>query len=154
MQTPYFLMARRWKAFLCLLVGELTRPRRPGFKGHTIEFMIILDPYSEPLFRTPMDPFGFFVLRGCVIFFCPKKLRCFLDTRGCVIFFLSQGVLWFFCPKMLCDFFIPRGCVNFFCPKGLLHFFVLRDCVIPPEIAWFFCCPERLHDFCLSREVA
>ena len=34
----------------------ITRPRRPGFKGH--EFMIILEPYLGPLFGTPMDPFG------------------------------------------------------------------------------------------------
>ena len=26
-----------------------TRPRRPGFKGHPIEFMIILDPYFGPV---------------------------------------------------------------------------------------------------------
>ena len=35
-----------------------TRPRRPGFKGHPIGFMIILEPYLGPLFGTPMDPFG------------------------------------------------------------------------------------------------
>ena len=34
-----------------------TRPRRPGFKGHLIEFLIILDPYLGPLFGTPMDSF-------------------------------------------------------------------------------------------------
>jgi hypothetical protein len=27
-----------------------TRPRRPGFKGHPIEFMITLDPFFGPLF--------------------------------------------------------------------------------------------------------
>ena len=36
----------------------ITRPRRPGFKGHPIEFMIILEPYLGPLFGTPMDLFG------------------------------------------------------------------------------------------------
>ena len=35
----------------------ITRPRRPGFKGHPIEFMIIFYPYLGPLLRTPMDPF-------------------------------------------------------------------------------------------------
>ena len=35
-----------------------TRPRRPGFKGHPIYFMIILEPYLGPLFGTHMDPFG------------------------------------------------------------------------------------------------
>ena len=35
----------------CLLFGinqtiGTTRPRRPGFKGHPIEFMIFLDPYG------------------------------------------------------------------------------------------------------------
>ena len=35
-----------------------TRPRRPGFKGHPIEFMIILEPYLGTLFGTPMNPFG------------------------------------------------------------------------------------------------
>ena len=35
-----------------------TRPRRPGFKGHPIEFMIILDPFFGTLFWTPIDPFG------------------------------------------------------------------------------------------------
>ena len=34
----------------------ITRPRRPGFKGHPIEFMIILDPIFTPN-CTPMDPF-------------------------------------------------------------------------------------------------
>ena len=34
-----------------------TRPRRPGFKGHPIEFMIFLDPYFGPL-ETGLNPFG------------------------------------------------------------------------------------------------
>ena len=34
-----------------------TRPRRPGFKGHPIEFMIILDPHFGPL-GTHLNPFG------------------------------------------------------------------------------------------------
>ena len=41
------------------IVGILkTRPRRPGFKGHPIEFILILGPYLGPLFVTPMEPFG------------------------------------------------------------------------------------------------
>ena len=42
------------------LFSELTfttRPRRPGLKGHLVEFIIILDPCFGPLFGTPMNPF-------------------------------------------------------------------------------------------------
>ena len=35
---------------------NITRPRRPGFKGHPIEFMIIVDPYLGPLW-THLNPF-------------------------------------------------------------------------------------------------
>ena len=42
----------------CILGHTLeTRPRRPGFKGHPIEFMIILEPYFGPI-CTHMTPFG------------------------------------------------------------------------------------------------
>ena len=39
------------------MIVSKTRPRRPGFKGHPIEFMIILEPFLGPLW-THWNPFG------------------------------------------------------------------------------------------------
>ena len=55
----------------------------------------------------PIESVIFFVLRGCMIyfcperlhdFFCPERLRDFFDPRGCVIF-LSWEVAWFSCSE-------------------------------------------------------
>ena len=39
---------RNYLGQLCKFQFE-TRPRRPGFKDHPIEFMIVLEPYLGPL---------------------------------------------------------------------------------------------------------
>ena len=40
-----------------LLICWETRPMRPGFKGHPIKLMIILDPYLGPIW-SHLNPFG------------------------------------------------------------------------------------------------
>ena len=42
----------------------------------------------------------FFVLRGCVIFFCPERLRYFLSGEVAWFLFVPKGP-WFFCPERL-----------------------------------------------------
>ena len=77
----------------------------------------------------------FFVPRGCVILFCPKKLHDFFCSKslrdifiikGCVIFLSSNNA--FFCPERLRDFFfVLRDCMIFFVLRGYLIWFVQRD---------------------------
>ena len=76
----------------------------------------------------------FFVLRGSMIFFCPKRLR---------DFFLNQEVACSFGPERLHFFLVPIVCVIFLSQEVGFFLFVER-------LVDFFC-PERC--FFLSQEV-
>ena len=52
----------------------------------------------------------FFVMRGCVIFLCPKRLHDFI---------CPERLRDFVCPQRLRDYFVPRGC-KIFCPERSL----------------------------------
>ena len=110
-----------------------TRPRKPGFKGHPIEFMILLDPYFGPLWThlnqfepiktqlshlvpfgkvlTNLDPFG--------------PILTYLDLFGQIWCHLEQfKVLWNNLEEIE-----PIESVIFFCLQRL------RDSFLSPEVA-------------------
>ena len=86
----------------------------------------------------------FFVQRGWLILFCPKRSGVIFCPKRLGDFFLSWEVEWFFffSREVGWFFFFLRGLVDIFLvPIGLVTFFVPRDWMIfflSQEVGWFF----------------
>ena len=84
---------------------------------------------------------------------CPKRMRDFFVPRGFMICLVPRGCVTFFCLKRL-HFFLSREVSWLFVPRGC-RIFLSKEFAwfLPPERLRDFFCPNRLRDF-LSREVA
>ena len=137
-----------------------TRSRRPGLKGHPINFMIILDRYYRPQW-THLNPFGpikaklyhsdpfnpfwksldqFGSILTYLTYLDPHgQIWCHLEQLRAIWTNLDANMplrAWFLLSQKVAQYFVPRGCVFFFSSQEVSRFFLSK------EVAW----TERLGD--------